>query len=42
MQRSFGRFCRLYDASLEGNQAAIDSLADYSHTYWAYYASRFQ
>ena len=42
MQRSFDRFCRLYDASLEGNQAAIDSLADYSHTYWAYYASRFQ
>lgn len=42
MQRSFDRFCRLYDASLEGNQAAIDSLANYSHTYWAYYASRFQ
>ena len=39
---SNGQFCRLYDASLEGNQAAIDSLVGYSHTYWAYYASRFQ
>ena len=42
MHASLLRFDRLHQAAQQGDMQALDSLLDYTHTYWMYYVSRFQ